>query len=117
MKEVVKYIDSIKSDIVFRIGENSQDNFDIIDLSNPQDIWFHVSNLASEHVIATIPTDKNIDKKQLNKIIIQGAVLCKQYSKHSSNKNLPIVYAKIKDVEKTEKVGCVTTSFSKIVII
>jgi predicted ribosome quality control (RQC) complex YloA/Tae2 family protein len=117
MKQITRYIDSIKSDIVFTIGGNAQENFDIIDASNPDDIWFHVDNLPSEHIVATIPEDVNIDKKQLGKIVTQGALLCKQYSKYASQKNLPIIYTRIKDILKTEKIGCVIAQNQKIIVI
>ena len=117
MKEITRFIDAIKEDIVFKIGGNAQENSDLIDASQPDDIWFHVDNLPSEHVVASIPTDKKLDKKQLTKIVTQGAVLCKQYSKYSSQKNLPIVYTRIKDIMKTEKLGCVITENQKVVTI
>lgn len=117
MKEITRFIDAIKTDIVFKIGGNAQENSDLIDSSQPDDIWFHVDNLPSEHVVATISTDKKLDKKQLSKIITQGAVLCKQYSKYASQKNLPIVYTRIKDLLKTEKVGCVIAQNQKVVSI
>jgi predicted ribosome quality control (RQC) complex YloA/Tae2 family protein len=117
MKEITKYIDAIKSDIVFKIGGNSQENFDIIDSSQPDDVWFHISDKPSEHVVASIPMDITIDKKQLHKIVIQGAVICKQFSKYNSDKNVGVVYTRIKDVLKTEKLGCVIPMNSKIVVI
>jgi predicted ribosome quality control (RQC) complex YloA/Tae2 family protein len=115
MKEIPRYVDAIKADIVFKIGGNAQENFDMIDTASPDDLWFHVDNLPSEHVVASIPIDKKIDKKQLGKIVTQGALLCKQFSKYASTKNLPIVYTRIKDVEKTEKIGCVLTQNQKII--
>jgi len=115
MKQISKYIDAIKSDVTFTIGGNAQENFDIIDAANPNDIWFHLDSLPSEHVVATIP--EGLDKKQVLKIATQGAVLCKQYSKYSSHKNLSIIYTKIKDILKTEKVGCVIAQNQKIIVI
>uniref|UniRef100_A0A6C0JKA8 NFACT RNA-binding domain-containing protein n=1 Tax=viral metagenome TaxID=1070528 RepID=A0A6C0JKA8_9ZZZZ len=117
MKKITKYIDCINYDIVFKIGENSQDNFDMIDDSLPDDIWFHVNNLPSAHIIASLPLGKKLDKKQLSKIITQGAVICKQYSRYASQKNLKIVYTKVKFVKKTEIIGSVETNVTKIVTI
>jgi len=117
MKEVTRFIDAIKSEIVFKIGGNAQENFDIIDSAEPDDVWFHISDKPSEHVVASIPMDIAIDKKQLHKIVTQGAVICKQFSKYNSDKNVPVVYTRIKDVLKTEKVGCVIPVNSKIVVI
>lgn len=116
MKHVSKYIDAIKAEITFVIGGNAQENFDIIDEAKQQDLWFHVGNdMPSEHIIASIPT--NLSKKQIGKIATQGAVLCKQYSKYASQKNLAIIYTQVKDISKTETIGCVIAQNQKTIII
>jgi len=115
MKEITKFVDAIKADVVFKIGGNAQENFDLIDAASPEDIWFHVDNLPSEHVIACIPTDKEINRAQLAKIVKQGAVICKQYSKYASTKNLPIIYSKIENIEKQEKIGSVLAPSAKTI--
>jgi len=116
MKHVSKYIDAIKTEITFVIGGNSQENFDIIDSAKEEDLWFHIgNNQPSEHIVASIPT--NLSKKQIGKIATQGAVLCKQYSKYASQKNVAIIYTQVKDILKTEKVGCVIAQNQKTIII
>jgi predicted ribosome quality control (RQC) complex YloA/Tae2 family protein len=117
MKKINRYIDSVKAYIVFTIGGNAKENFEIIDASGPDDIWFHLDSLPSEHVVASIPDDMSLDNKQILKIATQGAVLCKQYSNYASQKNLPIIYTRIKDIMKTEKVGCVIAQNQKTIII
>ena len=114
MRSVSKYIDAIRDTIEFIIGENAADNFDIIDQARPNDIWIHLHQSSSCHVIALLPPDKKYENKQLHKIVVQGCVLCKQNSKCASAKKLPIMYTPIKNVEKTEKVGCVTVNVYKI---
>ena len=81
MKIEKKHIPSLKQDIDFNIGQNAQDNFDIIDISQPTDIWFHLQGTSSCHVIAIIPENMKLDKKQKKQIITQGALICKQNSK------------------------------------
>jgi len=117
MKLLSVYIDAVKQEVDFMIGSNAQENFDIIDASDPYDVWFHVEGLPSEHVVANLPPDIPIDKKQMAKIVKQGAVLCKQFSKYASQKKLPIVYTQIQYLEKTEKVGCVINKNPKVVVI
>jgi predicted ribosome quality control (RQC) complex YloA/Tae2 family protein len=97
----------------FKIGENAQDNFDIIDQSEPSDIWFHVEGRPSCHVIATMPD--TINKKEKHKIIKKGAELCKIHSKYKSEKKLKIVYTKIENVVKSEPVGSVLLSNEKYI--
>ena len=36
---------------IIEIGQNKQDNFDIINSADLKDIWFHVSDIPSCHVI------------------------------------------------------------------
>jgi len=107
MKLITRYIDAIKENIEFYVGENAQDNFDIIDTSQPDDIWFHISNISSCHVVAKIPPNHKLNKKQLHKIIIQGAELCKQNSRMKSQTDVSVTYTKIKNVNKTHIIGSV----------
>ena len=115
MKTIYKYIDAIKADIEFMVGEHAADNHDIIDRSRPHDLWFHVSQRPSCHVIAVIPIGKKYDKKQLHKIAVQGSVLCKQYSKYASNTKINIMYTPIHYVAKTGAVGSVSVDTYKTI--
>ena len=115
IKEI--YIPSISKTILYWIGSNASDNFQMIDDANINDIWFHIHNQSSCHVIGRIPDDLTLNKKQLRHIVTQGAVICKHNSKFASSSKLEIVYAKIQDVEKTEVVGRVQTQNSHIITI
>tara|TARA_B100000900_G_C20270121_1_gene589658 strand:+ start:203 stop:556 length:354 start_codon:yes stop_codon:yes gene_type:complete len=117
MKLETKYIASLNDTVEFKIGQNSQDNFDIIDSSNPNDIWFHLYGESSCHVIATINPEIKLDKKQKRQIITQGALLCKQNSRHKSAKNVNIIYTEIKNIEKTETIGTVQVNEQKSILI
>lgn len=117
MKQVSVYIDCIKSTIDYSIGGNAKENFELIDNAMPNDLWFHVDGLPSEHVIASIPEAMAIDRKERLKIAKQGAVLCKQHSKYASQKNVSIVYTEIQNVTKTAVLGQVEISNSKVIVI
>lgn len=76
------------------IGDNDRENHDIIKMSNEDDIWVHIKELPSCHVIACIPSqnDTGIENKKrykevVRKAIRQGGVLCRQYSKNTIKKN------------------------------
>jgi hypothetical protein len=118
MKTVTRYIDSAKCNINFKIGGNSSENDNLIDESDKNDLWFHIESLPSCHVVADLSnTEIVFDKKQLSKIAIQGAVICKQNSKYKSNKNVSIIYTKIENIIKTDIPGKVVTSNTKTIII
>ena len=87
--------------ITYWIGQDAQDNFDILDQAYPDDLWFHVYNAPSCHVIAHLPV--KIDRKDLRWIKTQGAVLCRDKTKTKTKPQ--IMCAKVKDVSKTDRVG------------
>ena len=76
------------------IGDNDRENHDIIKMSDDDDIWVHIKELPSCHVIASIPSqsDTGIENKKRYKEVVrkatrQGGVLCRQYSKNTIKKN------------------------------
>ena len=115
-KEV--FIPKLNLDITYVIGQNAAENFQIIDDSQSNDLWFHVADFPSCHVVAKInDIMASINRKDIKYIIKQGAVLCKQYSKYNSVKNLDINYTEISNVQKTTVIGSVITSNTKNVTI
>ena len=135
MKRVVtRFIPSLKINLVYKIGSNAKNNFEIIDQSDPDDMWFHLKDVSSCHVIACLRNIRftsrddelpnfydinfdTLDKKEKQQIITQGALLCKQYSKLKSAKNVNVIYTKIEDVYKTDVVGSVLTSKGKVIVV
>jgi predicted ribosome quality control (RQC) complex YloA/Tae2 family protein len=115
MLTVAIFIKSLDQSITYHIGKNAQENYDIIDSAKADDIWFHVNNRPSNHVIAEMPED--IDRSQIRYIVKQGAVLCKQYSKYSSEKNVDIIWTRVKNVSKSGALGSVITTDTKNVAI
>jgi predicted ribosome quality control (RQC) complex YloA/Tae2 family protein len=115
MRTITKYIDSIRANIDFRVGENAKDNFDLIDDSEPTDIWFHIHTEPSSHVVVKV--NSNYKKTDLQKIVIQGAALCKQFSRYRSAKNIRVMYTNIQNIKKEQKVGSVTVDTYKTIVI
>lgn len=111
------YIEKLKSSIEFVVGQNAKDNFEIIDASLPDDMWFHVEGKPSGHVIAKIQEVSTVGKKELAAIVKQGAVLCKSVSKYSTEKNLTIVYTRVKDITKTNVPGSVLLAKQKTIVV
>jgi predicted ribosome quality control (RQC) complex YloA/Tae2 family protein len=111
------FIDSLKIDVEYQIGKDAKDNIDMLADSQQNDIWFHIDGESSCHVIAKVHDLVITNKKQTAHIIKQGAVLCKQYSKFKSLKDVAIVYTRVGNVSPTEKVGQVITINTKTVII
>lgn len=87
-----------KNNIIYRLGRNAKENFLLIDESDPEDWWFHLSDEASGHCI--IESDI-ID----NEMIIFASNLVKEYSKLKNNKKVKIIYTQVKNLQKTKIVG------------
>ena len=95
-----------KKEITFYIGENAQDNMNVLSIGNESDIWFHAFQTSSCHVIASIP--ENHTKKEKSYIIKIGANLCKQFTKKLSRGNDIIInYTRLKNIVETDVVGMV----------
>lgn len=117
MKTENVYFSNINMNIEFHIGKSAQDNVDVINMARPNDIWFHVKNDSSCHVVAILP--EKVNKKELHTIIKKGALLCKQNTKKvaSSNNAIEIIYTPIKHICKTDILGQVTVQTSKTIVL
>jgi predicted ribosome quality control (RQC) complex YloA/Tae2 family protein len=116
MKTEDIFIQGLNREITFYIGQNMNENFDVIDKGSQHDLWFHANDFSSCHVIAIIPD--NVSKKDKKYIIKAGALLCKNNTNKLKNlKNIEIIYTQIKNIEKTSVPGCVTINSKKIITI
>ena len=115
MSSVEILIPILNITVQFYVGKNASQNSDIVKMANDEDLWFHVEGHPSCHVIAIMPSD--VDRKKIRYIVKQGAVLCKQHSKFSSNRQVGIVYAYIKDVTPTNTAGLVLVNGGKIIYV
>jgi len=114
MKTIDAFIQGLNREITFYIGQNQNENFDVIDTGKPTDLWFHSNNISSCHVVAIIP--EYIEKKELKYIIKMGALLCKSNTnKLKSIANVEIVYSQIQNLVKTSVPGCVSILNKKII--
>jgi hypothetical protein len=106
----------IVDNVIYYIGTNASDNFDVIDMGESNDYWFHANNCSSCHVVAKIPDD--IDKRGLKTILKHGALLCKQNTnKLCKDPKVEIVYCQLKHLTKMDVAGLVEFSGGKIIIV
>jgi len=111
--KIVKVFDScINKEFEIHIGKSAEENWKLIDDSSENDIWFHLDDLPSSHVVLKT---NDIKIKEFNKAtLIKCASLCKENSKVSGQKNIPVIYTLIKNVKKADTIGSVTTTSTKI---
>jgi predicted ribosome quality control (RQC) complex YloA/Tae2 family protein len=103
------------TDYIIQIGKNAVKNSQLVDISNNTDIWFHVKDLPSCHVVLKndSPKMKTIPKQ----IIKRCAYLCKENSSCKNTKNITIIYTFISNVTQTDIVGQVIATNVKSIII
>ena len=117
MKHETRYIAPLGLEIGFTIGQNALENIEAINDAKATDLWFHIEDQSSCHVIASMPADIKLDKKQTMYIVKQGAILCKQHSRYKSQQNVAVVYTTIQNVSPTHIMGTVTIQNGKTVTI
>lgn len=116
MKAEIVYFEYLGCEIIYYVGKNAKDNFSVIDMGGPHDIWFHSAMESSCHVVAKLP-DVIVDKKGMKTIIKKGAQLCKQNTnKLARLNNTEISYTLVKNIKKTSVSGCVLTSSLKTIV-
>ena len=92
------------SNINYVIGTSAKDNWEIIDNSESDWLWFHLDDLPSPHVIIK----SNLkDLKKFNNyihLLKYAAILCKENSKYKSEK-VDIIWTSVNNLTKTKTPG------------
>ena len=99
---------------IIEIGNNKNENKNILDSSKEEDIWFHVENEPSCHVI--LKTEEKM-KEIPRQVIKRCAYKCKINSNAKTKSRVTIIYTKMKNVMQTENVGEVVVSEYKKVLV
>jgi len=84
------------------IGKNRHHNTELVRAASPHDLWFHVANKPSPHLILKVPVTTTIITRTLLK---QCALLCKSKSSFKSIPKLLVHYTKISNLQCTEIPG------------
>ncbi len=101
------------------VGTNAKENWDLIDKSDPDDLWFHVDDLPSSHVfVREILSETSSEIPDYpNQIISLAGDYCKSQSKYKNMTKLKIIYAPISKIKKGKEVGSVKVSDFKYIYI
>jgi len=117
MKVEEIYIQTLKDTVTFYIGKNQNEHFGIIDMGKEEDLWFHADGYTSCHVVAILPEDSNLNKKNLQEIRKIGSMLCKNNTEKLKNlQNVPFITTYIKNITKTNVAGSVIAIDTKKII-
>jgi len=94
------------------IGTTKYENFQLIDESFNSDVWFHIQNEPSCHVILKHSGSVRELPKQ---VIKRCAYLCKINSKAKTQPHTTVIYTALENVVKTDVIGQVHVSNCKTV--
>jgi|AntRauTorckE6833_2_1112554.scaffolds.fasta_scaffold22024_2 predicted ribosome quality control (RQC) complex YloA/Tae2 family protein len=83
------------------IGQNAVENDFIINQGKQTDIWFHLANLPSCHIIISCDKKYPITKQMIN----YCALLVKEHTKYKNIKKVSVNYTELKNVKRTEIPG------------
>jgi len=94
---------------VIYIGKNKSENWSLIDAAVESDIWFHVKDVPSCHVILKCSSKlKDVPRA----VLTRCCILCKKNSP-KCNPNSEIIYASLKNVKKGQYEGSVLVTNNK----
>jgi predicted ribosome quality control (RQC) complex YloA/Tae2 family protein len=103
------YIEEYERNFDILIGKNQKENDNIIKISNPNDIWFHLESISSPHIIL-ITEDLVIPKRILNYI---GTLFAKYKNNLPNRYN--VIYTEVKNVKLTNVLGTVIPRNTKTI--
>lgn len=86
---------------LIKIGENKDENDELVASSKQTDIWFHLDSLPSCHIVIECDTKNPITKPMIK----YCAALCKENTKYRNHKKVKVKYTEIKNVKRTKVPG------------
>jgi predicted ribosome quality control (RQC) complex YloA/Tae2 family protein len=92
---------------MFHIGRDRYENWDLIDGSRPCDVWFHVEDAPSSHVVLEMEGLEGGIKSLPRPVLKRGAGLCKEHSSSKSVAQCPVIYTTVDKLVKGREVGSV----------
>ena len=95
-------------------GRNAANNDQLLDFAAPEDLWFHVANVSSGHVILRNPRKEAL-RKIPKQVVKRCACICKATIKVRGT--CTIMYTERKRVTKTDAPGRVIVDSWKEVVV
>ena len=80
------------------LGENANENEQVINESHPDFIWLHLDKFPSGHVVI----QSNVVSQQILQIAAQK---CLENTKYKNLKNISVIFTTISNLKFTEKKG------------
>lgn len=87
------------------IGKSAEENTHLVQTAAELDVWFHVSNLPSAHLILHNPEGTTLKDLRKQGTIYQMALELKKSSKYRKMNNVTIVYDYCKNITTLDTPG------------
>ena len=100
------------NEYIIQIGKNKNENWELIDNASNTDIWFHIEDQPSCHVVLK---NEDLVKNIPKQVIKRCAYLCKINSAAKTMSKCNANYAPISSVIKTNIIGQVNVQSCKTV--
>lgn len=97
---MVKEDNTFENNLI-KIGQNADENDQIISEAKQTDVWFHLANLPSCHIIISCSKEFPITKQMIN----YCCSLTKENTKYKNLQKVKVNYTMIKNVKKTDVKG------------
>jgi predicted ribosome quality control (RQC) complex YloA/Tae2 family protein len=114
----LKEVDEIYTQKVkIKYGKNAKENWNLIDESSSDDLWFHIDDYPSTHVLL----EYNLDEEDRIEEYIEKAVqLCVEKTPKIKSyipkiKSVKVIYTKVENIKKGKSVGEVIILNHKLV--
>jgi predicted ribosome quality control (RQC) complex YloA/Tae2 family protein len=97
-KPPIRILHYIGEDFIVYVGKNNiQNDYLTFKFAQKNDMWFHVKDAPSAHVI--LRTQKSINETMIR----TAANLCANYSKYSMSSSVEVMYTSISNIKKIPK--------------
>lgn len=103
------FIHETNKEYTVSIGKNQKDNDLIIKNAHPNDLWFHLQNISSPHIVLHTQGD-SIPKRYISQIIHLFPL-----HKSGLGSRFNVIYTEIKNIKLTNTPGTVIPSRIKII--
>jgi predicted ribosome quality control (RQC) complex YloA/Tae2 family protein len=90
---------------IIHIGQNAQENWKLLDESNANDMFFHLSSFPSCYVMLQYSQSLDTDHVYDPDTIQICAKLCKEHNKYKLMNNIKVSYCKVSNLDKGEVTG------------
>lgn len=96
---------------MFKIGKSAQENTLLVSSSRPKDVWFHVKDAPSAHLLYLNDNEDDLKTLKSNGTIYKMALQLKVSSaKFKKMQNVNVNYCFVDNVQVTETPGLVILS-------